>query len=132
MISLETKKLLKKARDILSFQKDMGVAEIALTPEIEKFLGGSATEPQPNQIRPAKPSSSPRSNHPDSLFSPAPESALNLPLTEIYQDIEGCSKCPLHKDRKQIVPGCGPAGAKLFIIEDQVYRRKPQRYRTGE
>jgi DNA polymerase len=119
MINHETKKLLETTRDILSFQKNMGVTEIALTPEIEKFLGGPATETRPNKIRPTKQSSSPVNIRTESMFSPAPESALNLPLTEIYQDIKGCSKCPLHKGCKQIVPGCGPAGAKLFIIEDQ-------------
>lgn len=119
MINHETQKLLQKVRAILSFQKEMGVTEIALTPEIDEFLGGPAPAPPKNQVRPAKQSSPKKSSRAPSLFSPAPDSAKNLSLIEIYQEIESCTKCPLHKDCKQIVPGCGPAGAKLFIVEDQ-------------
>jgi DNA polymerase len=119
MINQESKKHLKMARNILSFQKDMGISEIPLTPEIEKFLSGASLASPKEQIRPAVKISPPGTSPTAPLFSPAPESAANLPLAEIYQDIEVCVKCSLHQDRKQIVPGCGPAGAKLFIIEDQ-------------
>ena len=119
MINHDTQKLLKQARDILSFQKDMGVTEIALTPAINNFLGGTVPGPPQKQANPAKQSSPKKSSQIASLFSPAPDSAKNLPLIEIYQEIEGCTKCPLHKSCKQIVPGCGPAEAKLFIVEDQ-------------
>ncbi len=119
MINHETQKLLKKARDILSFQKDMGVTEIALTPEIDKFLGQTIPKLPPMPIKPARQSNPKKSTQVASLFCPAPDSAKKLPLLEIYQEIEGCTKCPLHKECKKIVPGCGPAEAKLFIIEDQ-------------
>lgn len=120
MISQETKKLLKKVRNILSFQENMGVTDIALTPEIDKFLGGVAPAPRPIiQTKPATQNSPPGSKRADSLFSPAPGAAKDMPLAEIYQDIAGCTKCPLHQGCKQIVPGCGSAKAKLFIIEDQ-------------
>lgn len=119
MIANDKKKLLNKVRDILVFQKNMGVSEVLLTPEIEKFLSGAATAAPQNQISPARQNISKKGGHASSLFNPAPESSLNLPLAEIYQDIEGCTKCSLHKGRRKIIPGCGPAGAKLFVIEDQ-------------
>lgn len=119
MISQETKKLLTKVRNILGFKENMGVTDIALTPEIDKFLGGAAPAPRPMQQKTTKQNSPPQSKRANSLFSPAPDTAKDMPLDEIYQDIDGCTKCPLHKGCKQIVPGCGSAKAKLFIIEDQ-------------
>ncbi len=52
MINYETQKLLKQAREILSFQKDMGITEITLTPEINKFLGGTVPAPPQNPAKP--------------------------------------------------------------------------------
>ena len=116
MIDEQAKNLLNKARALLSFHQDMGVTDITLTPEIEKFLSGK-TPPTQEKAAPAPKASRPAPS--TSMFKPAPDSALGLPLNEIYQDIEGCTKCPLHKEREKIVPGEGPSGAKLFIIEDQ-------------
>jgi DNA polymerase len=118
-ISHNTQNLLKKARQLLTMQETMGISGVPLTPEIARFLNGPPpTPPQiarglPRTVRP------PRAGQAAALFTPAPESALNLPLAEIHQEIAECSKCPLHKGCKQIVPGRGPAGARLFIIEDQ-------------
>jgi len=116
MINRPAKHLLEKARALLSFHQDMGVTVIARTPEIEKFLSNAEMTPERKIAAPSK-ASRPGSSTP--MFRPAPDSALGLPMAEIYQDIEGCTKCPLHEDREKIVPGSGPTKAKLFIIEDQ-------------
>lgn len=119
MINLKTRKILGKIRDLLDFHERLGLSQIPLTPEIERFLRGPAAASPKSATRSPQPLPAAKPGPPATLFSPAPESALNLPLPEIYQDIEGCTKCSLHHDRTQIVPGCGPAGARLFIIEDQ-------------
>ncbi|MEN8142696.1 MAG: uracil-DNA glycosylase [Thermodesulfobacteriota bacterium] len=117
MINRQTRNLLAKARSLLSFQQDMGVTDIPLTPEIEKFLFKKAAPTAPKKT--AAPRKATGAGSSGSMFRPAPDSALGLPLAEIYQDIEGCTKCPLHNDREKIVPGEGPSGASLFIVEDQ-------------
>jgi DNA polymerase len=94
----------------------MGLNEVELTPEISKFLSPELTAPAEDRT-PAKTGDRPAT--PTSFFKPAPDSAIGLPLEEIYQDISGCTKCLLHNSRRNIVPGCGPAGAALFIVEDQ-------------
>ena len=123
MINRQARNLLEKARAILSFQQDMGVTDISLTPEIDKFL---FKKPAHRTLVKTQPHETPGSGSSAGLFRPAPDSAAGLPLTEIYQDIDGCTKCPLHKERKQIVPGAGPSGARLFIVEDQPSQEEEQ------
>ncbi len=94
----------------------MGLTDVARTPEVDKFLSSKEAPADRKIAAPAK-TSRPGSSSP--MFCPAPDSALGLPLAEIYQDIEGCTKCPLHECRERIVPGNGPSKARLFIIEDQ-------------
>ena len=112
----QAKSLLKKARDLLAFHRKMGLSEVELTPEISKFLGAEVSAQTAEQA-PSKTREQPAG--PASFFKPAPDSAIGLPLEEIYQDISDCTKCSLHNKRRNIVPGCGPAGASLLIIEDQ-------------
>ena len=112
----QAKNLLNKIRALLAFHQGMGLTEIETTPEINKFMGAVSPPPASDH---APPKTSTRSAVPTQLFKPAPKSAVGLPLAEIYQDISGCTKCLLHKSRRNIVPGCGQAGAALFIIEDQ-------------
>jgi uracil-DNA glycosylase family 4 len=116
MMNQQAKNLLKKARDLLAFHRKMGLSEVELSPEISKFLGEEVVAPTAEQT-PTKTGSKPTTS--SSFFKPAPDSAIGLPLEEIYQDINDCTKCSLHNKRRNIVPGCGPAGASLFIIEDQ-------------
>jgi len=122
IMNRETVDILKKARSILRFHERMGVAEIPLTAGIEKFLRGPATASCPPRVEPAVTGNLGSGVQSGALYMPAPESALNLPLSEIYQEMEGCTKCRLHQDRLEIVKGSGPAGAKLFIIEDRPTR----------
>lgn len=116
MISRQTRQLLEKTRSLLNFQRNMGVKDIVLTPEVENFLSQKTAHPLKSTAVTPEPA---RQGNGGPMFRPAPDSALGLPLAEIHQEIEGCTKCPLHHDRDRIVPGCGPAGARLFIIEDQ-------------
>ncbi|MDF1578285.1 MAG: uracil-DNA glycosylase [Desulfobulbales bacterium] len=116
----EIRELLETARNTLRFHERMGLGGIPLTGGIERFL--TAAAPPPSPPRPPGPvaAKQPASTTPGgALYTPAPAAAINLPLSEIYQDLEGCTGCPLHENRRRIVPGCGPAGARLFIIEDQ-------------
>lgn len=119
MISPETKKILTKARNILSFHESKGLSGIPATAAIEKFLARQMVEPARKLPAPSSPNNVQRNSQAGSLFCPIPETSLSEPLAEIYQDMKDCRQCSLHHDRKQIIPGCGPAGAKLFIIEDQ-------------
>ncbi len=116
MMNQQKKSLLQKARNLLAFHRKMGLSEVELTPEISKFLGAELTVPTTEQT-PAKTGNRPAASA--SFFKPAPDSAIGQPLAEIYQDIIDCTKCSLHNKRRNIVPGCGPAGASLFIVEDQ-------------
>jgi uracil-DNA glycosylase family 4 len=116
MMNQQTKSLLKKARDLLAFHREMGLSEVELSPEISKFLGEKVAAPTAEQT-PTKTGAKPATS--SSFFKPAPDSAIGLPLEEIYEDISDCTKCSLHNKRRNIVPGCGPDGASLFIIEDQ-------------
>jgi DNA polymerase len=118
MMSHEIKDILKKTRNILDFHEKMGIAGIPLTAVIEKFLTASTAQPAPKSAPPSAPQKSPDPGQGTAFYKPAPASAMNLPLAEIYQDMEGCTKCSLHENRQRIVMGCGPAEAKLFIVED--------------
>jgi DNA polymerase len=118
-ISHNTQRLLENVRTLLTRQENLGISRIPLTPEITKFLNGPARTPPHAESSFAKPVTPPGAGRAAEQFSPAPASALNLPLAEVHREIAGCRKCPLHKGCKQIVPGSGPAGAGLFIIEDQ-------------
>lgn len=120
MLNQETKDLLKKTRAILAFHEKMGIAAIPRTGGIEKFL--SAPPLPPLTPRPDAPSitrKAPGAAKSGMLYEPAPASALNQSLAEIYRDMEGCDRCPLHQNRQRLVGGCGPAKADLFIIEDR-------------
>ncbi|TXT56623.1 MAG: Type-4 uracil-DNA glycosylase [Candidatus Thorarchaeota archaeon] len=37
-------------------------------------------------------------------------------LKKIHQEIQNCTKCPLHKTRKNAVPGEGPSDADLMFV----------------
>ncbi|MFO7606159.1 MAG: uracil-DNA glycosylase [Desulfurivibrionaceae bacterium] len=118
MMSHEIKKLLRKARNTLHFHERMGLGEIPLTAGIEKFLTDRPAPPSPPRIAPPVTKKSAAGGRSGSLYVPAPASAVNQPLAEIYQDIKDCSRCQLHENRRGLVPGCGSAEARLLIIED--------------
>lgn len=37
-------------------------------------------------------------------------------LTQLHQEIENCTRCPLYKDATFAVPGEGPAGAQIMFV----------------
>ncbi len=117
MMSHEIKELLRKARNTLSFHERMGLGEIPLSAGIEKFLTDSPAPPSPPRTAPSVTQKS-TAGRSGSLYMPAPASAVNQSLAEIYQDIKECSRCQLHENRRILVPGSGPAEARLLIIED--------------
>jgi DNA polymerase len=37
-------------------------------------------------------------------------------LDQLAAEVAACTRCPLHRDRRQAVPGAGPVGARLLLI----------------
>ncbi|MFN2366565.1 MAG: hypothetical protein ABR523_08925, partial [Desulfurivibrionaceae bacterium] len=102
-MSHEIKELLRKARNTLCFHERMGLGEIPLTAGIEKFLTDSPAPPSPPRTPPPVTKKSAAGIRSGSLYVPAPASAVNQPLAEIYQDIKDCSRCRLHENRRRLV-----------------------------
>jgi uracil-DNA glycosylase family 4 len=113
-------KILGQSRDTLLFLKQMGLRDLPLAPEIEAFLGKKddpvsrkAVSVPASKVKPEK-----RSSQFPALNKMMKEDE-NPVLEEISSDIDGCTRCSLHKSRSTILTGHGEKEARLFIIEEK-------------
>ena len=74
--------------------------------------GGRAASPPPERRRRVESAAPPARARKASV----PGAGLGGRLEEIGASVAGCERCPLHRSRKEIVFGAGPATADLMVI----------------
>lgn len=124
-MSDSVRKILEDTRELLRFRDEMGLSELPLTPEVDKFLAGpekstrAAVAPAP---RPAAsrqvPAPSPARPAPVARPKPAVISANAQPIGEIHQELADCRLCSLREAGQQVVVGFGNGAARLLVVEE--------------
>lgn len=124
-MSDSVRKILEDTRELLRFREEMGLSELPLTPEVQRFLGG---EEKPARVEVA-PSARPPATRPVTVATPrrsapparpkATEVSANAqPIGEIHQELANCRLCPLQETRQQVVVGSGSGSSRLLVIEE--------------
>jgi DNA polymerase len=121
------RQILDSLADYLAFEIDEGRARIECTPETAAVLRGTGNRGQPApsqrpQTRPAPARGEPVGAGAVPAAAPEPP---RRPRGEVLSGLDAvaakardCRRCPLHKERKQAVPGQGnPAPEILFVGE---------------
>jgi DNA polymerase len=97
----ELRQFTKNLTDFLEYKKEEGFQTLEVSPETL-----AALKPAPAQ----KPAARPSAPRPASPTAQAPQSSVRVTgktLEEIAGQVRTCSACPLHKSRKNTVPGEG-------------------------
>jgi DNA polymerase len=114
------RQLLTDTRELLRFLQEAGLEDLPSSPELENFLAPGLKESAP--APPAQPASrTTRSSTPGiaSRLQPAAAPSASQPLAELDRELTDCRLCPLHLNRRRIVPGSGSSRAGLLLIEDR-------------
>ena len=111
-----TLEFLQDVRQLVAFQQAIGIEGYPRTPELAQFLAGQQPPAKSaKQQTASKPTTTPT---PSARRQTAVPSMPDTTLTELYAEIEGCQRCPLHQSRKRAITGKGATGVKLLIITD--------------
>lgn len=116
-MSDSARKILEDTRELLRFQAEMGLSELPLTPELQKFLAVAPPPPRPSAARPVA-AATPGRPTPSARPKPAVVPANAQPIGEIHQELAACRLCPLHESRAQVVAGLGSGSSRLLVIEE--------------
>jgi len=109
---------LQDVRQLVAFQQAIGIEGYPRTPELARFLAGPQQPAAPPKQQTAAASKSETPRTPSARPQTAAPSMPDTTLTELYAEIEGCQRCPLHQSRKRAITGKGATGVKLLIITD--------------
>ncbi|MBU0485531.1 MAG: uracil-DNA glycosylase [Proteobacteria bacterium] len=114
-----TSTILKDARNLLLFHREIGIDSYHLTPELASFLDSAKEKDHtsPEQIDARKIPSLPKTLAAATKNDAAPKTDLAT-IVEIKQEIDRCTRCRLHEKRRTIVFGEGDNKAGLLIIAD--------------
>lgn len=107
----------QEVRQLVAFHQAIGIEGYPRTPELTQFLAG----PQPPAAAKQQPAAASRPKTPPSPSAQRQPAAAAIPdttLTELYAELQGCQRCPLHQSRSKAITGEGTTRAKLLIITD--------------
>lgn len=114
-MSDSVRKILEDTRELLRFRGEMGLDELPLTPEVQRFSGREG-KPACVKIAPVSRPPAGRSAPPARPRLPAvPVNAQTI--GEIDQELADCRLCPLQENRQQVVVGSGSGSSRLMLIE---------------
>lgn len=106
--------MLQEVRSFLHYQKSLGITEYPRRQDLQSFLGQQKKAPAEGCAR--KVEQGKTAGTEKHQFDPGLTGKVTL--QDVENEIGDCHRCTLHKTRRSIVFGQGPAAVRLMIVTD--------------